>query len=234
MRYEIKGENLPVVICNLEQNEQMITERGGMAWMSPNMRMETTTGGGLGRAIARKFSGDSIFQNIYTAEGGNGLISFASSFPGEIRAFEISPGNEIIAQKKAFLASEAGVDLSIYFHKRFASGLFGGEGFILQKLSGRGIAFVEFDGSIVEYELQAGQQIYIDTGHLAAMSAHLPDGYQDRSRREKYPVRRRGAVPYGCNRPRPCVAAVHAHRESCQRDPGVYPEPEQLTERRRS
>lgn len=171
MRYEIKGENLPVVICNLEQNEQMITERGGMAWMSPNMRMETTTGGGLGRAIARKFSGDSIFQNIYTAEGGNGLISFASSFPGEIRAFEISPGNEIIAQKKAFLASEAGVDLSIYFHKRFASGLFGGEGFILQKLSGRGIAFVEFDGSIVEYELQAGQQIYIDTGHLAAMSA---------------------------------------------------------------
>ena len=138
MRYEIKGENLPVVICNLEQNEQMITERGGMAWMSPNMRMETTTGGGLGRAIARKFSGDSIFQNIYTAEGGNGLISFASSFPGEIRAFEISPGNEIIAQKKAFLASEAGVDLSIYFHKRFASGLFGGEGFILQKLSGRG------------------------------------------------------------------------------------------------
>ena len=137
--------------------------------MSPNMRMETTTGGGLGRAIARKFSGDSIFQNIYTAEGGNGLISFASSFPGEIRAFEISPGNEIIAQKKAFLASEAGVDLSIYFHKRFASGLFGGEGFILQKLSGRGIAFVEFDGSIVEYELQAGQQIY--TGHLAAMSA---------------------------------------------------------------
>ena len=139
--------------------------------MSPNMRMETTTGGGLGRAIARKFSGDSIFQNIYTAEGGNGLISFASSFPGEIRAFEISPGNEIIAQKKAFLASEASVDLSIYFHKRFASGLFGGEGFILQKLSGRGIAFVEFDGSIVEYELQAGQQIYIDTGHLAAMSA---------------------------------------------------------------
>lgn len=171
MRYEIKGENLPVVICNLEQNEQMITERGGMAWMSPNMRMETTTGGGLGRAIARKFSGDSIFQNIYTAEGGNGLISFASSFPGEIRAFEISPGNEIIAQKKAFLASEASVDLSIYFHKRFASGLFGGEGFILQKLSGRGIAFVEFDGSIVEYELQAGQQIYVDTGHLAAMSA---------------------------------------------------------------
>ena len=104
MRYEIKGENLPVVICNLEQNEQMITERGGMAWMSPNMRMETTTGGGLGRAIARKFSGDSIFQNIYTAEGGNGLISFASSFPGEIRAFEISPGNEIIAQKKAFFS----------------------------------------------------------------------------------------------------------------------------------
>lgn len=171
MRYEVKGDNLPVVICYLEQGEQMITERGGMAWMSPNMSMETTTNGGLGKALMRKFSGDSIFQNIYTATGGNGLISFASSFPGEIIPFEICPGKELIVQKKGFLASEAGVELSIYFHKRFASGLFGGEGFILQKLSGRGTAFVEFDGSIVEYELQPGQQIYIDTGHLAAMSA---------------------------------------------------------------
>ena len=170
MRYEIKGDNLPVAICYLEQNEQMITERGGMAWMSPNMKMETTTNGGLGRALARKFSGDSIFQNVFTAVGGQGVISFASSFPGEIVPFEIRPGQELIVQKKGFLAAETGVDLSIYFHRRFASGLFGGEGFILQKLSGQGTAFVEFDGSIVEYDLQPGQQIYIDPGHLAAMS----------------------------------------------------------------
>ena len=171
MRYEIKGENLPVVICNLEQNEQMITERGGMAWMSPNMRMETTTGGGLGRAIARKFSGDSIFQNIYTAQGGEGMIAFASSFPGSVRAFEIAPGKEMIFQKSSFLAGEAGIQLSVFFNKKFASGLFGGEGFIMQKLSGQGIAFAEFDGHVVEYDLAPGQQIVVDTGYLAAMEA---------------------------------------------------------------
>lgn len=112
-----------------------------------------------------------MFQNIYTAKGGNGMIAFASSFPGSIKAFQITPGNDMIFQKSAFLASEAGVDLSIHFHKKFASGLFGGEGFILQRLSGQGIAFAEFDGHVVEYELAPGQQIIVDTGHLAAMSA---------------------------------------------------------------
>ena len=143
MKYEIKGDNLPVVICRLEQNEQMITERGGMAWMSPNMRMETTTNGGLGKALARKLSGDSIFQNIYTAVGGNGLISFASSFPGEIIPFDIRPGEELIVQKKGFLAAEAGVELSIYFHKRFASGLFGGEGLFHTVVTGPGHVWLQ-------------------------------------------------------------------------------------------
>ena len=114
--------------------------------------------------------GDTLFQNIYTAERTNGMISIASSFPGSIKAFEITPGNEIILQKSAFLASEAGVELSMHFRKKLGSGLFGGEGFILQKLSGNGIAFAEFDGHVIEYELQPGQQIVIDTGHLAAMS----------------------------------------------------------------
>lgn len=171
MKYEIKGETLPVVICHLESNETMITESGGMAWMSPNMKMETSTNGGIGKAIGRMFSGDTIFQNRYTAQGGTGLIAFASCFPGSIKAFEISPGQEMIFQKSAFLASEAGVDLSIHFHKKVGSGLFGGEGFILQKISGNGIAFAEFDGHVVEYELQPGQQIVVDTGHLAAMTA---------------------------------------------------------------
>lgn len=169
MKYTIKGETLPVVICELETGEKIITEGGGMAWMSPNMKMETT-GGGIGKMFGRALSGDTIFQNIYTAERTNGMIAIASSFPGSIKAFEITPGNAMIMQKSAFLASEASVELSMHFRKKLGSGLFGGEGFIMQKISGNGIAFAEFDGHVVEYELQPGQQIIIDTGHLAAMT----------------------------------------------------------------
>ena len=170
MQYQIKGDTLPVVICQLEAGEKMITEGGAMSWMSPNMLMETTTNGGIGKAFGRMFSGEKIFQNVYTSQGGKGLIAFASSFPGSIKAFEISPGNEMIFQKSAFLAGEAGVELSIHFHKKLGSGLFSGEGFILQRVSGYGTVFAEFDGHLVEYELQPGQQIVVDTGHLAAMT----------------------------------------------------------------
>ena len=170
MRYEIKGETLPVVICHLEDGEQMVTEKGAMSWMSPNMKMESGARGGLGKALAecfRRFD----FQNIYTAERGNGMIAFASSFPGSIKVFEVGPGQEYVLQKSAFLASEASVELSIHFQKKIASGLFGGEGFIMQKVSGQGTVFAEFDGHVVEYELRADQQIVVDTGYLAAMSA---------------------------------------------------------------
>lgn len=171
MKYEIKGETLPVVVCQLEEGEQMITEGGGMSWMSANMKMETTSNGGVGKALGRMFVGEKIFQNVYTAQGGAGLIAFASSFPGSIKAFEISPGNELICQKGVFLAGEMGVNLSVFFSRKIGGGLFGGEGFIMQKLSGNGLAFGEFDGHVVEYSLAAGQQIVVDTGHLAAMSA---------------------------------------------------------------
>lgn len=171
MKYEIKGDTLPVVICQVENGETMITERGSMAWMSPNMHMDTSAHGGIGKAFGRMFSGESIFQNKYTAVGGNGLIAFASSFPGSIRAFEVGPGQEYIFQKQAFLASEAGVELSIHFHKKVGSGLFGGEGFILQRVSGNGTVFAEFDGHVIEYDLKPGQQIVIDSGYLAAMSS---------------------------------------------------------------
>ena len=171
MKYEILGETLPVVVCYLEGGEKMITEGGGMSWMSPNMLMETTTNGGIGKAFGRMFSGEKLFLNVYTAQGGNGMIAFASSFPGSIKAYEISPGQEMIFQKSAFLAGEAGVELSVFFNKKFSSGLFGGEGFIMQKISGYGTVFAEFDGHVLEYELQAGQQIVVDTGHLAAMTA---------------------------------------------------------------
>lgn len=169
MKYNIIGEPLPVVICDMDPGEVMITESGAMSWMSPNMKMETTTGGGIGKALGRMFSGDTIFQNRYTAQGGPGQIAFASSFPGSIKAVEIAPGKELIVQKKSFLASESTVELSIFFQKKIGSGLFGGEGFIMQKLSGCGTAFMEIDGYAVEYNLQAGQSMVVDTGYLAAM-----------------------------------------------------------------
>lgn len=147
----------------------MITERGSMCWMTPNLVMETAAGG-IGKAFGRMFSGDSIFQNIYTAKGA-GMIAFASSFPGSIRPFQITPGRPIIVQKSGFLASESGVQLSVHFHKKAASGLFGGEGFILQKLDGQGAAFIEIDGYAVEYDLAPGQQMIVDSGNLAMMDA---------------------------------------------------------------
>lgn len=169
MQYEIKGDQLPVVVCTLEAGECMITERGAMSWMTSNMRMQTQATGGVGKAFGRMFSGESMFQNKYTAEGGQGLIAFASSFPGEIRAVQIAPGQGIVAQKSAFLAATPGVELSIHFKKKLGAGFFGGEGFIMQKLSGQGIAFVEIDGSVVEYQLQPGQTMLLDTGYLAMM-----------------------------------------------------------------
>ena len=166
MRYEIKGGSFPVVICTLENGEKMITEKGSMAWMSPNMQMETK-GGGLGKMFSKAFSGESMFQNHYTARGGAGLIAFTSSFPGQIKVLTIEPGREMIVQKSAFLASESGVNLSIHFQKRLGAGLFGGEGFIMQKLSGSGTAFVEIDGDLIEYELKPGQKLVVDTGNVA-------------------------------------------------------------------
>ena len=164
MNYEIKGGSFPVVVCKLENGEKMITEKGSMVWMSPNMEMQTT-GGGVGKMFSKAFSGESMFQNIYTAKG-NGLIAFGSSFPGKILPIEVSRGKEFILQKSAFLASEEGVELSIHFNKKLGAGFFGGEGFIMQKLSGSGIAFAEVDGELVEYELKAGQQMVVDTGNV--------------------------------------------------------------------
>lgn len=171
MKYQIVGDTLPAVICQLEPGEKMITEGGGMSWMSPNMLMETTSNGGIGSMIGRMFSGEKAFQNVYTAQGGEGMIAFASCFPGSIRAFEIAPGQEMILQKSAFLAGEVGIEMSVFFNKKLGTGFFGGEGFIMQRISGQGTVFAEFDGHVVEYELAPGQQIVVDTGHLAAMTA---------------------------------------------------------------
>lgn len=168
MNYEIKGTPLPVVECTLEPGETMVCESGAMSWMSSNMVMETS-GGGLGKMFSKALSGEHMFQNRYTAQGSQATIAFASSFPGNIMAIEIGPGKEVICQKSAFLAATPGVELSIFFQKKLGSGFFGGEGFIMQRLSGNGIAFVEIDGSVVEKELAAGEQLTVDTGYLAMM-----------------------------------------------------------------
>ncbi len=171
MKYQIVGEPMPVVLCELSGGESMITEKGSMVWMSPNMQMSTNAGGSIGKAFGRMFSGESMFQNTYTAQGGDGMIAFASSFPGSIRAVEVSDAKPIVVQKSGFLASEQGVSLSIFFQKKAGAGFFGGEGFIMQKLSGHGTAFVEIDGYAVEYDLAPGQSIIVDTGNLAMCDA---------------------------------------------------------------
>ena len=170
IKYEIEGGSLPVVICYPEIGQTLCTQSGAMSWMSPNMQMQTNSGGGIKKALGRLFSGDSIFMNEYTPQGGNGMIAFASSFPGSIIPFEITNGNGIIVQKSGFLAMEKGLNLSVFFQKSLGRGFFGGEGFIMQRISGEGTAFVEIDGYCKEYTLSAGVSIIVDTGYLAAMS----------------------------------------------------------------
>ena len=167
MQYEIRGGQFPVVICTLNANETMITESGSMVWMTPNMHMETTSGGGIGKMFSKALSGENLFQNRYTATGGPGMIAFGSSFPGKIMAIQLAPGREFILQKRSFLASEAGVQLDIHFNKKASVGIFGGEGFIMQRVSGTGMVFAEIDGDLVEYQLAAGQKMVIDTGCVA-------------------------------------------------------------------
>ena len=170
MEYEIVGTPLPAVICHLKKGEMMLSDSGAMAWMDPCMEMGTTSNGGIGKAFGRMFSGETMFLNTYTANG-DGKIAFASSFPGEIRKYDIEPGKEIVVQKSAFLASEPTVERTTFFNKKAMTGIFGGEGFIMSKLSGKGTVFVEIDGATVEYELAPGQQIVVDTGYVAVMDA---------------------------------------------------------------
>ena len=170
LKYEIEGGNLPVVICYPEQGQTICSESGAMSWMSPNMKMETGTGGGIKKVFSRVFSGESAFVNEFTPQGGSGMIAFASNFPGSIIPFQVTEGNGIIVQKNGFLAMEKGLDRSIYFQKKLGKGFFGGEGFIMQQIKGNGLVFLEIDGYCKEYDLQAGESLIVDTGYLAAMT----------------------------------------------------------------
>ena len=168
MRYEIQGAPYPVASVYLNGGESVTCQKGAMIWMTPNMEMSTSVGGGsVGGVLKRAFSGESIFQNTYTAKG-DGMIAFGSSFPGDILSYDLQPGQTIIAQKRAYLAGSSTISFEIAFQK-VGSGLFGGEGFIMQRFTGSGMLLLEIDGSVIEYQLAAGETMLVDNGYLAAM-----------------------------------------------------------------
>ena len=164
MHYRVFGAPMPAVTITMEQGESIYTQSGGMAWMSDGISMETNMHGGLFKGIGRMFTGESLFMATYSAMRPGVEITLASSFPGEIRMLEL--GKEYIAQKNSFLCATPGVDLSAYV-TGVKTGLFGGEGFVLQRYSGQGLAFLELDGTIVEKELAPGEKIKVDTGNIA-------------------------------------------------------------------
>ncbi|MGN0552011.1 MAG: TIGR00266 family protein [Oscillospiraceae bacterium] len=176
MHYQVKNTPLPVLICKLEAGEAIECQRGAMSWMTQTIQMETGLGSGgsggllgaLGKMAKSAVTGESIFRNKYSAQGGAGEIAFASSFPGDILCFDTG-SKAIIAQKSAYLANTVGVNMEIFFQKKLGAGFFGGEGFIMQKFTGAGMVFLEINGSIIEYDLAPGQSMLIDTGYLAAM-----------------------------------------------------------------
>ena len=168
MRYNVEGDNLPVLKVYLEAGEQIQCEAGAMSWMDEGIEMQTTAGG-LGKMLGRVFTNENAFMNTYIASQ-TGEIAFSSKFPGSIRAVEITPGNGLIVQKGSYLASVGNLTNEVYLQKSFSTGFFGGEGFLMRKFSGTGLVFLEIDGSAHDYDIPAGFCKIIDTGYLAAMS----------------------------------------------------------------
>ncbi len=169
MEYEITGGSFPVVICTLQQGETMKNETGAMAYMTSGMKMDTSTGGGLLKGLGRALSGDTIFLNFFTAENDGEQVAFSSCTPGKVMDIKLDGSNTIIGQKNAFLAAEDSVDVDIHIRNKLGSGIFGGEGFILQKFSGNGMVFLEIDGEVIEKDLAPGEKLLVDPGHIAAM-----------------------------------------------------------------
>lgn len=167
MQYKVFGNPFPAVSIRMDRGESIYTQSGGMSWMTDSISMETNTHGGLMKGIGRMFSGDSLFMATYTAADNGQEITIAASMPGEIHTLEIGPGKSYIAQKGAFLCAQQKVDLSAVLTKKLSSGMFGGEGFILQRISGSGLAFLELDGTVCEYDLAPGQKLKIDSGNVA-------------------------------------------------------------------
>lgn len=169
MRYAIVGDTMPAVEVLFDApGETMYTQSGGMAWMSDGISMDSNMRGGLGRSIGRMFSGESMFMATYRAERPGATIAFASTVAGEVLPVNVGDMNGLICQKGAFLCAQDSVNLNVTFTRKFSAGLFGGEGFILQELSGYGMAFLEIDGDKVEKTLAPGEVIKVDTGNVVA------------------------------------------------------------------
>ena len=166
MNYKITGDNLQIVTVELNEKERVYAEAGAMVYMSPNIKMEAKARGGVLKGIGRKFAGETFFLTEFFPEGGTGMVGFGGNAPGTIMPLEIDAGREFIVQKDAFLCAEDGVDLSITFQKRLGSIFFGGEGFILEKLSGKGLAFIHACGDFIEKDLKEGESIRVDTGSV--------------------------------------------------------------------
>lgn len=169
MKYEILGGSFPVVECTLKAGESMITQSGAMSYMDASFTMETSTNGGLGKVVGRMFTKEKLFQNIYTATKDNSKIAFCTCVPGSIKAIKLEKGQTLLCQKSSFLASYGNIELSTFFNKKIGVGIFGGEGFIIEKISGEGIVFIEIDGSTREFELAENEQLILSTGHLVSM-----------------------------------------------------------------
>lgn len=168
MQYEIIGKTVPAVEVTLNRGESMYTQSGGMVWQTEGISMSTNTKGGLMKGIGRMLAGESLFMATYSADRDGAKIAFGSTVPGDVIPVNLTGTPGIIAQKKAFLCAEEGVNVSITLTKKFSSGLFGGEGFILEDISGTGYAFLEVDGDQVVKELAAGEVIKVDTGNVVA------------------------------------------------------------------
>ena len=168
MRYAISGTVLQALEVELGQGESMFTESGGMAWMSDGIDMNTNTKGGLMSGLGRALAGESLFMTTYTSSVPKAMITFTPEAPGKVLPIQLTPNQVIIAQKDAFMCAQSSVSMEIFFRKRLGTGLFGGEGFILQKLTGPGMVFLEIPGEVKEYSLVAGQRLKIDPGHIAA------------------------------------------------------------------
>ena len=167
MRYEIQGTVLQSVDVFLNAGESVYTESGGMAWMRGNVEMKTDTKGGLMAGLGRTLAGESLFMTTYTCQSGEGLVAFTPEAPGKIVPVELAAGQSLICQKDAFMCAQDSVKLEMHFRKKLGAGLFGGEGFILQKVTGPGTVFFEIPGEVRGYALAEGQVFRVDPGHIA-------------------------------------------------------------------
>ncbi|NLX42264.1 MAG: TIGR00266 family protein [Chloroflexi bacterium] len=166
MEYKITGGMPPSVDVTLNAGESVYTESGGMAWMTGDIKMDTSTRGGLGAGLRRMLAGESLFMTSYSCQSGQATVTFTPESPGTILAMELAAGQSLICQKDAFMAAEETVTLEMHFRRKLGTGLFGGEGFILQKITGPGVVFLELAGDLREYTLQAGQSMQVDPGHI--------------------------------------------------------------------